>query len=173
MDKITRDCLINALKTAGNYNNDRLIEVVGKAQDFYHFQLPSLEFLLGLVFHYHKNTAVLTPNRWWGGGRLYPFADVIDRLYQQKWQFQDLAAGKISGNYLPDFFRVCQEIYQAFDYEKMGALVLRPLNVAEKKDCPNSFFRIIDGMHRALVLAYRCKEEPSFFKKVPCYLVVP
>ena len=79
--------------------------------------------------------------------------------------------GHIKGKYLPDFFKVCYEMENNFCYEKFGALVLRPLSLPELKDCPGAFLRVIDGMHRVLVLAYLVKKEASFFRPIHCFLV--
>lgn len=171
MIEIDKSSVIEQLKQKGNYNNDRMIEYIDAANHCYSFQLESSSFLSSLVFHFHKATQVLTPTRWWGGGRLYPLKDVVSYMQSKHITFEKLANGSVQGSYCPSFFTICNKIDQSFDYQQFGSLVLRPLTFSESKDCPRSYFRIIDGMHRALVLAYKSQQDPLFFQPIHCLLI--
>lgn len=171
MKELSKDEVIKSLKKAGNYNNNRLKERIAKANFCYSLKIESPSFLLELVFHYHQNSRILTPTRWWGGGRLYTMAAVLERMQKENLSFKDLSEGAIKGDYLPDFFRPCYDMEKDFSYEKCASLVLCPLNISEKLDCPNAMFRVIDGMHRALTLAYLVKKEPGFWQPIDCFIL--
>ena len=175
MKLLAKQELIVQLREKNNYNNQRMIEAIDCAKHCFLTTIESPEYLLQLVFHYHKNSQVLTPKRWWGGGRLYPMIRVIEFMKSKQWRFEDLAKKQLESlqtqEYQREFFEICSHIYEKFSYDQFGHLVLRPLNFAEFIDCPSSPYRIIDGMHRALVLAYKSYENRAFFKPVPAFLI--
>ena len=175
MKLVTKHEIIANLKEKNNYVNQRMIETIDHARQCFLTTIESPEYLLQLVFHYHKNSQVLTPKRWWGGGRLYPMVWVIEFMRSNQWHFEDLAKKQLhnlhSQDYQTEFFEICCDIYKNFDYNKFGHLVLRPLNLAEFIDCPSSTYRVIDGMHRALVLAYKSYENRDFFQPIPAFLI--
>jgi hypothetical protein len=145
---------------------------VDGALDCYVFRIEDAATFFSLVWHYHRHTKVLTPGTW-VGGKVYSVGDVCDRFLGLGGAFSDYSCGNMSGVYTPDWFDNCVKVYEGFSWDAFGALVVQPLNNAERRDCPRGTFRLIDGSHRTLVLGVLLREKKIEFRPIECVLVIP
>lgn len=107
-----------------------------------------------IIWHFSQYSQILTPPRWWGGGRVYTVLDVANRMINQGWTFEDLVSGTPKGIYKSAWFESCLEIEKGFDWDKCLPLMLLKPEFVHRIDCPFSRYRLIDGIHRTLVITY-------------------
>ena len=172
MKSIQKTEVLSQLHASNATQNGFLRRTVDAAHQFYSFTLEDEQALFSLIWHYHKNSKILTPGTW-VGGKVHTVGDVAKRMLAHNWSFQELAQGKITGNYIPGWFQSCVEIDQQFSYKKFNTLVVQLPNNTERKDCPSGTFRIIDGTHRTVVLAHRILQKTTPFEPISCILVLP
>ncbi len=148
---------------------DKILPQVHHIDQFY-LEDPNVFF--DLIWHYMKRTQILTPPTWFGGGKLYTVREVAMRMIEKGYTFEALSKGDIPGTYALDWFSHCQGIYRSLKMETFGPMLLLRPNHHELKDCPYSSFKIIDGMHRALVLGYMLLKGEIEYAPIKAYLLV-
>lgn len=163
--------IVAYLDSTGATKNFNFNTLVKHAHNFLKFTIDDPDTLLDLAWHFHRNTQILTPPSWYGG-KLYTLRDVIKNFMALNTSFADLALGNVKGKYLPHWFKACTKIDTEFDYKKFNTLVLKTTLPNEKKDCPKSAFRIIDGAHRSVVLAKKLTEKSITFQPIPAIIIV-
>jgi len=93
--------------------------------------------------------------------------DCALRLSDYEWQFPALVTTGF------DWFKKCIEIDTAFDYSKLGLIVLMPLKNSEKSETPQGTFYIYDGVHKTIVLAKKLLRNEIKFEAVELLLLSP
>lgn len=171
MKTITIEEAKQIIHAQNGFDNGSFKRKIRNAKLLYYFTIEDSEFLYKLIWHYRKETQVLTPGTWYGG-KLYTIGDVADYMIEQGWTLEDLHQGKVKGTYSPDWFESCTKIATQFDYAKFGVLFVQPAHHHEKRDCPYSLFRSIDGAHRLLTLSYLLKTKQISFSPMPIICVV-
>jgi len=136
------------------------------AASFESITFDSFDSFSKLIWHFSPFSRVLTPPHWWGGGKLYTVGDVAKKMISEGWTFSALAKGEIAGTYKPGWFESCETVYNAFDYEKCLPLVVLNAGFSEKWDCSKSQYRIIDGIHRSLVIAYKVYANELLYQRI-------
>ena len=64
-------------------------------------------------------------------------------------------------------------IIENFDYQKMDPLLITLPNNQEQKENRSGSFRLVDGQHRTLCLAYLLKEKKIHFQPILVILLSP
>jgi hypothetical protein len=172
MRNLSKDDTVTLLKKQNNFGNGALIRDVTGAKKIYLTTLDSQEIFFDLIWHYCKDSLVLTPGTWWGGGTLYTVEQVARRMVDQSITFADLVENKIPGTYKPDWFKSCLAIYENFDNKQFGHFVVKPAHHHQKRDCPTSLFCLIDGVHRSLVYAYLILTKKIIYQPIQTIIVI-
>ena len=141
----------------------------------YEVELTSEKEFMSLVWHERDDSRLLTPSNC-----PRTMADVVDRLLEKGYSFEDLSQGLPSKKHNPEkhnpeWFRRCCKIYDNFSYDKFKhkPIWLRPLNHGEKDQSPQGNFYILDGCHRALVLAKLLRENKIQYEPFNPILIWP
>ena len=138
----------------------------------YEVKLTSEKEFMSLVWHEIDDSRLLTPSNC-----PRTMADVVDRLLEKGYSFEDLSQDMDlpSNQHKPKWFRRCCEIYNNFSYDKFKRkpIWLRPLNHGEKDQSPQGNFYILDGCHRALVLAKLLRENKIQYEPFNPILIWP
>ena len=137
------------------------------------FRLPIIDVqgFESFIVPYHKGIEVLMPGSILGG-RQYTIKEIIDRMVSLDMTFEKLASGTVEGDYNPIWFKVCADLVSNFDYSKLDDfLAVLPTNT-EQRDCPLGSFRLIDGTHRSLVLAFLLRVGKIDFRGLNLILVL-
>ena len=132
--------------------------------------IESLEFLNQLIFPYHRDTVLITPKGAWGG-RHYTVEDVVDFYLKTELSFEQLGADPGLADHEQAWYRFCIPLADSFSFEKMGPILVRPALWAEKRQCPGSLFRLLDGLHRSLVLSALCAKKNIMFQPIQAIVV--
>ena len=155
MKMLSRDDVFSVLaKDPQSLNNDAFRALFEKSETFCAVSLETFDAFSKLVWHYSPYSKLLTKPHWWGG-KLYTVGDVAKKMVENGWTFEALSRGEIAGDYKPGWFDSCQAIYSCFDWEVCLPLIVLNTTWSERWDCPASSFRIVDGIHRSLVIAYK------------------
>lgn len=169
---LSHDAVLDVLNRDGKaFQNDAFKRCFENATRFERVKFDTFELFSNVIWHFSSYSRVLTPPRWWGGGRVYTVGQVAQRMLVNGWTFSDLVEGKIKGDYKPDWFESCLDIYEHFDWEMCQPVMLLKPEFVHKLDCPKSSYRLIDGIHRSLVITYLVLKGELVYKPVNGILI--
>lgn len=135
-------------------------------------ELTSEKEFMSLVWHEIDGCRLITPP-----DSPRTMANVVDRLFEKDYSFEILSQdmGLCSKKHNPEWFHSCCEIYNNFCYIefKSKPIWLRPLNHGEKDQSPQGTYYILDGCHRALVLAKLLQENKIRYEPFNPILILP
>ena len=151
MKKITKQEAEKLLKKTNNSIDS--INTSIKPSVFYQTTLNKKEFY-SLIIGYHKNYDIITKKKWKILKSTTTLKECLTILFNKNLSFNKLSKGTPKGTYTPSWFEKCAQICQNTKPDQIGYLITSNPNKQEKKECPKSNFRLIDGTHRALSLIY-------------------
>ena len=167
MSGLTRDAVLSRLNGGADaLANGAFRGYFEKATGFEAIVFDSFEDFSKIIWHFSPFSRVLTPPTWWGGGKLYTVGQVAEYMISKGITFPDLASGKIDGVYQPSWFESCEILYNNFDWERCQPLMLLAARWSERLYCPTSRYRLIDGIHRSLVIAYKVRLNELKYRPV-------
>ena len=172
MKLLTTNQVIDLIQPHKGLNNDYIRQLSTESVQYFEFTIESQQFFESLIWHYVGMTQILTPGTWYGGGKLYTVGTVAHRFIELGLSFYGLVSGKESGTYQPEWFKPCLDMEKTFDPEKLGPFMVHMSHPNELKDCPNSPFRLIDGIHRSLVYTVKLKKNTIDFRPVKVILAI-
>ncbi len=146
----------------GLHVDARLLAEIEKPGEMLIGSLESREDLLNLVWQSIDDTRPLAPV-----GSTRTLGDCATRLSHFGWQFHTLVTSGFG------WFKRCIDIDAAFDYSKVGFLVLTPLVNSEKRETPQGTYYIYDGAHKSIVLAKKLLRNEITFQAVEVLLLTP
>ena len=154
-------------------DNNYKKELVNRAKYIFNFKVESPEVLYSFIMQYHRTTEFLTPAKWSGLiKRSMTIGNIIDRLIQRDISFEYLASGKVVLKKL-EWYKRFEPMINNFDYNKMDPLLVTMPNNQERKENNISSFRLVDGQHRTLYLAYLLKTDAIEFQPIEVNLLTP
>ena len=106
-------------------------------------------------------------------GRPNRLIDIASRMIKKKWTFQDFSDEDVKGRYSPSWLKQCGDIADHFDWSKFGTLYTIHPDKAELKACPDTTFRVVDGMHRSFALAYLLMTDAIEYQPITTVLLTP
>lgn len=169
---LSYDAVLDVLNRDGKaFQNDAFKRYFEKATRFEQIQFETFDAFSNVIWHFSPYSRILTPPRWWGGGRVYTVRDVATRMIKQGWTFSELVEGSIEGVYQPSWFESCLGIYEHFDWAMCQPVMLLKPELAHRLDCPKSFYRLIDGIHRSLVITYLVLKGELVYRPVNGILI--
>ena len=171
MQLLSQNEVIHYLTDIGALTNSNLNKIVHSGQKFFRIQLGDLQAFHSLIWQYVKATEILTPGTL-VGGKQYTVGDVANFMLSKDITFESLANGSIEGSYQSEWFKSCVDIKNNFDYDSFDDLIVTLPNNGEQRDCPLGTFKLVDGMHRSIVLAYLLAEGSLEYRTVHCILVL-
>jgi hypothetical protein len=172
MKSITYKQAYERLDNSGNLKRVAVSETLSNSLGYYELVLEDKETLFHLLYQSNPHHKILTPLKNYKNHH-YILGDVVDRMIEKKWTFNDLAKKSIPGEYNPVFFEHCIPIYESFNPNKAHNIVLRPFSDRSRHFCPNALFYIEDGGHRSLVYAYLLKTNQIPFTPIQTILCLP
>ena len=172
MKSLTYNQAYSLLEKSNNLTKKEVGETLAKSVGFYEVLLEDKETLFHLLYQSTAHLRILTPLKGYKNHH-YTLENVVDRMIENQWTFEDLANGRIKGDYQQEFFKQCQTIYQNYDPEKTNYLLLRPFSDRSRYFCPSALFYIEDGGHRTLVTAYLIKTNQLTFTPIKTILCLP
>lgn len=152
------------------------LRIINRAERFYTLDIESPELIDALIMHYHSRSRCLTPTTHMGFvKKTWTIGRVVNRMIDEGITFEHLASGKESAIPAKELFWYERflPLIEQFSYQKMDPLLLFNPNNQEQKDCPDGAFKLIDGMHRTLVLSYLLKKKQIEFQPVKAILLTP
>ena len=147
-------------------SNDSFRHRFENAASFESITFETFDSFASVIWHFSPFSRVLTPPHWWGGGKLYTVGDVAKKMIEKGWTFNDFVQGAVPGKYQPSWFESCAVVYDQFNWEKCLPPVVMPVVWAERWDCPGSTFRLIDGIHRSLVIVYKVLSNELSYRPI-------
>lgn len=165
MKKISHYDAIRILNRTPALENDFLRNKINNATCFFDIDVSDEESFYSLIWHYHRSSQLLTPKKYLGG-KYYTVGDIADYMIEKGYTFEGLTQQKYPGKYDPDWFRHCLYIQYHFDWEAFQHLTVQMPSKVELSDCPTGTFRLIDGTHRTLTLAYMLKRKKIKFQPI-------
>lgn len=171
MKMLSKSEVVNYLTDIRALRNSSLKSHIDSGALFFRISLDDPQALQSLIWHYFRDSQVLTPGGFLGG-KLYTVRQVARYMIDHDITFEALVEGRIEGHYNPDWFKPCLTIVNTFNYEAFDDLVVSLPTNAEQRDCPLGTFRLLDGIHRSLALAYLLETEKISYQRLHCILVL-
>ncbi|MBT5856580.1 hypothetical protein HOH87_08125 [bacterium] len=131
-------------------------------QSLYELKIETIEGFLSLIAEYHPNWNILCQEK------NNTIGDLVNRMKDKGMTFQSLSESKQS-----HYFQSSLKVYDAFSYEAFLPLFITHATEKEQASNPQGTFRIVDGNHRCLVLAYKVFVEGAVFEPFTAIFVTP
>jgi len=161
---------LSAREAIGHHVDDRLIREVNAPGKLCLFTLEDEKSFLSLIWQESDYTRLLTPR-----GQPRTLADVAGRMIENSWTFSSLSRpmGLMPMFHDPAAFESFETLDASFDISKFDFIAVTPANDSERRQSPSGTYYIYDGVHRALVFAYRVLSGQMEYHPVEVLLMTP
>jgi hypothetical protein len=161
---------LSAREAIGHHVDPRLIQAVNAPGNLFLITMEDEKSFLSLIWQEINPTRLLTP---WGQPRT--LGDVAGRMIEHSWTFSSLSRpmGLMPMFHDPAAFESFEALNAGFDISKFDFIAVTPANDSERRQSPNGTYYIYDGVHRALVFAYRVLSGQMEYHPVEALLMTP
>jgi len=146
--------------------------IKNEVESGYSMMIEDQETFLSLIVPYLSQWHIILPHLLFPKSGL-TLKQFVHSMRDKKLSFSELAMGKVKGCYSPAWFKTCSKLNTQFDFKKFGTLYLLFANDRELKDSKHGSFRIIEGTHRSLSLAYKIITQNFRFEPIPTVFLTP